>query len=90
MDNILLLGFYLTEIRNLKKKLRDKFIIRDIGLMSWYLGIEVIRDQPYRTFYINKSVFMQKILKNLEMKVCKSAKVLIDFRIELVKNVYQR
>ena len=60
-----------------------------MGTISWYLGIEVIKDRPNRTFYINQSAFTQRILEDMIMEDCKSAKVLIDPRSELVKDVYQ-
>ena len=89
VDDLLLLGFYLIEISNLKKQLGNRFCIRDIGPISWYLDMEIIRDRPNRTFYINQSAFTQKMLEDLEIEDCKSAKVSMDSEIELVKDVYQ-
>ena len=57
VDDLLLLGLYLAEINSLKKQLGNRFCMRDMGLSSWYLGMEVIRDQPNRTLYINQSAF---------------------------------
>ena len=53
VDDLLLLDPYLAEISNLKKQLGDRFRIRDMGPISRYLGMEVIRDRPNRTLYIN-------------------------------------
>ena len=89
VDDLLLLGPYLAEISNLKKQLGDRFRMRDMGPISWYLGMEVIRDRPNRTLYINQSAFTQRMLEDLEMEDCKSAKVPMDSGIELVKDVYQ-
>ena len=57
VDDLLLLGPYLAEISNLKKQLGNRFCMRDMGPISWYLGMEVIRDRPNRTLYINQSAF---------------------------------
>ncbi len=84
-----LTGPYLAEINNLKKQLGDRFRMRDMGPISWYLGIEVIRSRPNRTLYINQSVFTQRMLEDLEIEDCKSAKVPVDSVIRLVKDVYQ-
>ena len=62
----------------------------NIGPISWYLGMEVIRDWPNQTLYINLSVFTTRIFKDLEIEDCKSTKVLIDSEIKLVKNMYQK
>lgn len=89
MDDLLLLSPYLAEISNLKKQLGDRFCMRDMGPISWYLGMEVIRDRPNRTLYINQSAFTQRMLENLTIEYCKSAKVPMDSGIVLVKDVYQ-
>ena len=88
VDDLLLLDPYLTEISNLEKELGDRFRMRDMGPISWYLSMEVIRDQPNRTLYINQSAFTQRMLEDLEMEDCKSAKVPMDSGIEMVKDVY--
>lgn len=89
VDDFFLLGLYLTEISNLKKQLSDRFCIRDKEPISWYLDIEVIKDQPNRTLYINQLAFIQKILEDREREDYKLAKVAMDPRFELVKDIYQ-
>ncbi len=89
VDELLLLGSYLAEISNLKKQLGDRYCIRDMGPISWYLGVQIIRDRPNRTLYINQSAFTQRMLEDLKMENCKSAKVPMDSGIWLVKDVYQ-
>ncbi len=44
VDDLLLLGPDLAKIGQLKKQLSDRFCIRDVGAISWYLGMEVTRD----------------------------------------------
>ena len=51
--------------------------------------MEVIKDRPNRTLYINYSAFSKRMLENLKMEDCKSAKVPMDSGIKLVKTVYQ-
>ena len=85
VDDLLLLGPYLAEISNLKKQLGNRFRMRDMGPISWYLGMEVMRDWPNRTLYINQSAFTQRMLEDLEIDDCKSAKVPINLGIELLK-----
>ena len=51
--------------------------------------MEIIRNRPNRTLYINLSAFITRMLEDLEMEDCKSAKVPMDSGIKLVKNVYQ-
>lgn len=39
---------------------------------------------------MNQSAFTQKMLENLEKKDYKSVKMLMDYRIKLVKKIYQK
>ncbi len=88
MDDLLLLGPDLAKIGQLKKQLSDRFRMKDIGAISWYLGMEVTRDRANRTFFINQTAFIDRMLKDLGIEKCKSAKVPIDFGTEMLKNRY--
>ncbi len=85
-----MLGLYLAEISISKKQLGNRFRMRDMEPISWYLKMEVIRDRPNQTLHTNQSAFTQRMLEELEIEDCKSAKVPMDSGIELVKDVYQR
>ena len=53
VDDLLLIGPSKDDIANLKKELSDRFRIKDLGPVNWYLGMHIIRDRPNRTIYIN-------------------------------------
>ena len=88
VDDLLLLGPDLAKIGQLKKQLSDRFCMRDMGAISWYLGMEVTRDRANRTFFIDQTAFIDRMLKDLGMEKCKSAKVPMDSGTEMVKNRY--
>ncbi len=44
LNDLLLLVTELAKIGQLKKQLSDRFRMRDVGAIFWYLGIEVTRD----------------------------------------------
>ncbi len=88
MDNLPILGPDLAKIGQLKKQLSDKFRMRDVGAISWYLGIAAIGDRANRTLFIDQTAFIDPILGDLGMKKCKSAKVPMDSVTEMVKNWY--
>ena len=82
VDDLFLLGPDLAKIGQLKKQLSDRFRMRDVGAISWYLGIEVTRDRA------NRTLFIDRMLEDLGMEKCKSAKVPMDSGTEMVKNRY--
>ncbi|GJQ92447.1 putative RNA-directed DNA polymerase [Tanacetum coccineum] len=44
VDDILITGNDMTEINNCKKLLNSEFMIKDLGVLKYFLGIEVISD----------------------------------------------
>ncbi len=88
VDDLPLLGPDLAKIGQLKKQLSDRFRMRDMGAISWYLGMEVSRDRANRTLFIDQTAFIDRMLEDLGIEKCKSAKVPIDFGTEMVKYRY--
>ncbi len=89
VDNLLFLGPDFAKIGQLKKQLSDRFCMRDIGVISWYLSIEVTRNRANWTFFIDQTVFIDRMLEDLGMEKCKSAKVLMDSGTKMAKNRYK-
>lgn len=48
VDELLLMGPDSIENRYLKEELGEKFCMNDLGPVSWYLGIRVMRDRKSR------------------------------------------
>jgi Reverse transcriptase (RNA-dependent DNA polymerase) len=42
IDDIIIIGNNLDEIRKVKAKLREMFDIKDLGLLKYFLGIEIV------------------------------------------------
>ena len=89
MDDLLFFGPDLAKLSPLKKQLSDRFCIRDIGAISWYLGMEANRDRANQTLFIDQTAFIDRMLKDLWMKKYKSAKVPIDSGTKIVKSRYK-
>ncbi len=88
VDNLLLFGPDFAKMGQLKKQLSDRFRMRDVGAISWYLGMEVTRDRANQTLFIDQTAFIDRMLEDLGMEKCKSAKVPMDSGTEIVKNRY--
>ena len=72
VDDLLLIGPSKDDIANLKKELSDRFRIKDLGPVNWYLGMHIIRDRPNRTIYINQKAYVERLLEAMGMANCHS------------------
>ena len=70
VDDLLLIGPSKDEIANLKKELSDRFRIKDLGPVRWYLGMHITRDRANRTIYINQKAYVGRILDAMGMTDC--------------------
>ena len=89
VDDLLLFEPDFAEIGQLNKHHSDGFCIGDMRAISWYLGIEVIRDRANWTLVIDQTAYIDRMLKDLGMEKCNSAKVPMDSGTEMVKNLYK-
>lgn len=59
VDDILLIGNYSIEIENIKLFRKSQFLIKDLGLLKYFLGIEVL--------HVNGGVFLNQRKYCLEL-----------------------
>jgi Reverse transcriptase (RNA-dependent DNA polymerase) len=55
IDDIIIIGNNLDEIRKVKAKLREMFDIKDLGLLKYFLGIEIVHS-PRGLFMSQKKI----------------------------------
>jgi hypothetical protein len=92
MDNepvILLLyvdDLFLTREENLivecKQRLAAEFEIKDLGLMHYFLGLEVW--QSSERIFLNQGKYMVEILKRFDMLECKSMNTPMEAKLKLL------
>jgi hypothetical protein len=77
---------FLTGEENLitecKKRLASEFEIKDLGLMHYFLGLEVWQS-PERIF-LNQGKYTVEILKRFDMLECKSMNTPMEVKLELL------
>jgi hypothetical protein len=77
---------FLTREENLitecKKKLASEFEMKDLGLMHYFLGIEVWQS-PERIF-LNQGKYAVEILKRFDMLECKSMNTPMEMKLKLL------
>ena len=79
-----------------KKKLAEEFEMKDLGLMHYFLGLEVW--QSSEGIFLNRGKYVVEILKSLNMLKCKfmatpmysNLKLLADDSLELVDVTHYR
>nr|GEX60055.1 ribonuclease H-like domain, reverse transcriptase, RNA-dependent DNA polymerase [Tanacetum cinerariifolium] len=92
-DSTLLIGFYVDdliitgtpkeEIDKFKAQMEEKFKMSDLGLLAYYLGIELT--QTNDDISIKQAAYTNKILKEAGMINCNETWIPMDPRIRLTK-----
>lgn len=83
VDDIIVTGNNSTVIKKLKTYLNDVFKIKDIGNLSYFLGIELIKTQE--GIHLSQRNYILDILADCEMTNCKTSKVPMEQNIKLSK-----
>nr|GEW08390.1 ribonuclease H-like domain, reverse transcriptase, RNA-dependent DNA polymerase [Tanacetum cinerariifolium] len=83
VDDLILTGTPRKEIDAFKSKMKDKFEMSDLGLLAYYLGIEVT--QAGGEITIKQTCYINKILKETSMADSNDTKIPMDPGTKLVK-----
>jgi hypothetical protein len=69
VDDIVLLcrPKILPQLRQLRAALIQKYEMRDLGELSWFLGIRVIRDRPKRKLWLCQDSYIKKIIATFHL-----------------------
>ena len=90
VDDLLLIGPDIPDIKNLKLQLSERFRMKDLGQIGWYLGMQITRNRANRTIWINQSTYIKRAIELLDMSDCKPVKTPMDFSCQLKKGVYRK
>ena len=78
VDDFLLIGPEINKINSIKNEINKYFKIHDLGPISYFLGIQIIRNRPARQIQINQSNYIQNILKNFDFMNLKPSTIPMD------------
>ena len=67
VDDILLIGNDIEFLDSIKGYLNKNFSMKDLGEVSYILGIKIYRDRSRRLIGISQSTYLDKILKKFNM-----------------------
>ena len=71
------------EMRRCKKKLASEFEMKDIGLMHYFLGLEVWQRQ--KEIFLSRGKYTIDILKRFRMLDCNSMATLMDANLKKLR-----
>ncbi|WVZ92767.1 hypothetical protein U9M48_038809 [Paspalum notatum var. saurae] len=83
VDDLLITGEQLTGVKSVKDELKSLFRMSDLGLLSYYLGLEV--KQGNRGIELRQSAYAVKLLEKAGMGNCNPCAVPMEARLKLSK-----
>jgi len=79
VDDIVIAGKDINWILRFKEDIKKKFKIKDLGELSWCLGMEITRDRKKRTLQISQREYTLDILEQFGMKDCNPVGVPLEY-----------
>jgi len=85
---LLILGPDLAGIKILKEQLSDRFRVKDLGPVAWYLGMQIVRDRVKNTIWITQSTYIKRAIEQLGMANCNPSKTPMDLGCQQKKDSF--
>lgn len=83
VDDLIITGEVARDIADFKAQMKEMFSMSDLGLLSYYLGIEV--HQRAERITLCQSAYAKKLLEKCGMKNCNSSQIPMEPRLKLSK-----
>jgi hypothetical protein len=84
-DDLVIIGSSLAAVKEFKEEMKRAFLMSDLGLLSFYLGIEVRQDTGGIT--LRQTHYVKKILEMAGMADCKAAATPMEERLKLSRDI---
>jgi hypothetical protein len=85
VDDLIISGPSVSDIRQFKLEMKKKFSMSDLGLLSYYMGIEVKQGDEGIT--LRQSAYAVKILESTGMLNCNPCATPMEARLKLTKRL---
>ena len=85
VDDIVLTGKNEAGIQEVKKMLASRFDIKDLGRLTYFLGMSVIQDQDNHTTWMGQPAYIKKLLEKQKMSDSKPVSTPVDPGSHLLK-----
>jgi hypothetical protein len=70
VDDLLIVGPSIAEIKKIKRSLRNRFQMTDLGPCSYYLGISIQRDRQNRKLFLSQEAYIDKVAHQSDISNC--------------------
>jgi len=70
VDDLLIVGPSIAEIKRIKRALRNRFHMTDLGPCSYYLGMSIKRDRQNRVLYLSQESYINKVAQQFGLGDC--------------------
>ncbi|XP_056173615.1 uncharacterized mitochondrial protein AtMg00810-like [Syzygium oleosum] len=84
VDDLIFTGNCDAMFKEFKKSMMDEFEMSDLGIMHYFLGIEVVQSSD--GIFISQKKYVGEILDRFQMKDCNPVNTLIEFGLKLHKD----
>ncbi|KAL9260570.1 Copia protein-like protein [Drosera capensis] len=84
VDDLIVTGGNTGEVKNFKKQMMTEFEMSDLGLLSYYLGIEI--EQKKGWIKLKQSAYAKKILSQFRMAECNVTKYPMEPKLRVHKD----
>ncbi|KAM1815735.1 hypothetical protein ACFX12_000216 [Malus domestica] len=81
VDDLIITGDNAAEITTLKQSLQQKFAVKDLGVLKYFLGIEMA--SSYKGLFLNQRKYVMDLLKDANMSDAKPALTPLDSKLKL-------
>nr|GEW30327.1 ribonuclease H-like domain-containing protein [Tanacetum cinerariifolium] len=87
VDDIIITGNSTSEIEKFKVFLKFKFMIKDLGKLKYFLGIEVVDTD--KCICLNKRKYVLDLLSEYGMLACKSTKTPLIYKLVISNKAFE-
>lgn len=85
VDDILIIGHDLGQIKAIKSRLSKEFKMTDLEEVSCFLGMKIQRDIDRRIMRISQCRYLENLLERFNMSECKPISIPMECRLRLQK-----
>ena len=85
VDDMLIVGSNMAEIKKLKKQLSMEFAMKDLRAVKQILGMRIVRDRTVGTVELSQEGYIQKVLSRFNMQDAKSINTPLASHFKLSK-----
>ena len=84
VDDIILAGRSDDRIKEVKDALSQKFNIKDMGKLHYFLGVSVVQDEAQGSTWIGQPTYIEKVLRKFGMQDAKPVGTPVDVNTKLL------